>query len=59
MMRDMVFLPKRREVYAVELEETPIITAILLLGRQLIDRPLCLLLNDTGQWQIGRPLRRR
>lgn len=59
MERDMVFLPKTREVYARRIrsqvwelselaEETPIITALSLLGRQLIGWPLYLIQNNTG-----------
>ena len=59
MDRDMVHLPKNREVYAgrvrrkvhelTELtEEAPLVTAMVLLGRQLIGWPLYLLQNKTG-----------
>lgn len=59
MDRDMVFLPKTREVYAgrvrrkvselTELtEEAPLVTAAVLLGRQLIGWPMYLLQNKTG-----------
>ncbi|KAG7009218.1 beta-apo-4'-carotenal oxygenase [Physcia stellaris] len=59
MERDMVFLPKTREVYAERIgryvheiselaEETPIVTALVLIGRQLIGWPLYLLQNNTG-----------
>ena len=59
MERDMVFLPKTREVYAQKLrrrvdelaelgEEAPIVTALILIGRQLIGWPLYLLQNNTG-----------
>lgn len=57
--RDMVFVPKTREQYAGRVgklahdlselaEETPIVTALVLLGRQLIGWPLYLLQNNTG-----------
>lgn len=59
MERDMVFLPKTREVYASRIrrqvheiseltEEAPFVTALVLIGRQLIGWPLYLLQNDTG-----------
>ncbi|CAD6570099.1 MAG: Oleate hydroxylase fah12 [Alectoria sarmentosa] len=59
MERDMVFLPKTRQVYAsrarrkvyelTELtEEAPLMTALVLFGRQLIGWPLYLLQNNTG-----------
>ena len=59
MDRDMVFLPKTREVYASRVrrkveelteltEEAPLVTALLLLGRQLIGWPMYLLQNKTG-----------
>jgi omega-6 fatty acid desaturase (delta-12 desaturase) len=59
MERDMVFLPKTREVYAGRVrkavheiselaEETPIMTALILVGRQLIGWPLYLIQNKTG-----------
>ena len=59
MDRDMVFLPKTREVYARRVgryvhelselaEETPIVTALILFGRQLIGWPMYLLQNKTG-----------
>lgn len=59
MERDMVFLPKTREVYASRIrrqvheiseltEEAPIVTALVLIGRQLIGWPLYLLQNNTG-----------
>ena len=47
MERDMVLLPKTREVYASkilsELTEAPLVTALVLFGRQLIEWPLHLL----------------
>ncbi|KAK4987822.1 Oleate hydroxylase fah12 [Elasticomyces elasticus] len=57
--RDMVFLPKTREVYASKagyfahelnelVEETPIATALTLLGQQLAGWPLYLVSNITG-----------
>ncbi len=59
MERDMVFLPKTREVYAGRVrrqiheiseltEEAPLVTALVLIGRQLIGWPLYLLQNNTG-----------
>ena len=59
MERDMVFLPKTRDVYARKMgktiyelseltEEAPLVTALVLLGRQLIGWPLYLLQNNTG-----------
>lgn len=59
MERDMVFLPKTREVYASRIrrqvheiseltEEAPFVTALVLIGRQLIGWPLYLLQNNTG-----------
>ena len=59
MERDMVFLPKTREVYARKIgkkiyelseltEEAPLVTALVLFGRQLIGWPLYLLQNNTG-----------
>lgn len=59
MERDMVFLPKTREVYASRVrrkvyelteltEEAPLMTALVLFGRQLIGWPLYLLQNNTG-----------
>lgn len=59
MERDMVFLPKTREVYASRVgrkvhelteltEEAPLVTALILLGRQLIGWPLYLIQNNTG-----------
>lgn len=59
MERDMVFLPKTREVYAQKVrrridelaelgEEAPLVTALVLIGRQLIGWPLYLLQNNTG-----------
>ena len=59
MERDMVFLPKTREIYAsrahrrvAELseltEEAPLMTALVLFARQLIGWPLYLLQNNTG-----------
>ncbi|KAG8534318.1 Oleate hydroxylase fah12 [Bacidia gigantensis] len=59
MERDMVFLPKTREIYASRIrrgvhelheltEEAPIVTALVLFARQLIGWPLYLLQNNTG-----------
>ena len=59
MERDMVFLPKTREVYASRVrkrinelseltEEAPLVTALILFGRQLIGWPVYLLQNNTG-----------
>lgn len=59
MERDMVFLPKTRQVYASKIgrkvhelteltEEAPLVTALVLFGRQLIGWPLYLLQNNTG-----------
>lgn len=59
MERDMVFLPKTRQVYANRIrrqvhelseltEEAPLMTALILVGRQLIGWPLYLLQNNTG-----------
>ena len=59
MERDMVFLPKTREVYAGRVrrrveeiseltEEAPLVTALVLIGRQLIGWPMYLLQNKTG-----------
>lgn len=59
MERDMVFLPKTREIYARKVhkrieelseltEEAPLVTALALIGRQLIGWPLYLLQNNTG-----------
>ena len=59
MQRDMVFLPKTREIYAQRMrrhvselselaEEAPLVTAIVLVARQLIGWPLYLLQNNTG-----------
>ncbi|KAL8670227.1 MAG: hypothetical protein Q9168_005229 [Polycauliona sp. 1 TL-2023] len=59
MERDMVFLPKTRDVYASRVrrqiheiseltEEAPFVTALVLIGRQLIGWPLYLLQNNTG-----------
>ena len=59
MERDMVFLPKTREIYASRIrrgvhelheltEEAPFVTALVLVGRQLIGWPLYLLQNNTG-----------
>lgn len=59
MERDMVFLPKTREVYASRIrrqvheiaeltEEAPLVTALVLIGRQLIGWPLYLQQNNTG-----------
>ena len=59
MERDMVFLPKTREVYASKIrrgihelseltEEAPLITALVLFGRQIIGWPLYLMQNNTG-----------
>lgn len=55
----MVFLPKTREVYASRVrrkvyelteltEEAPLVTALILFGRQLIGWPVYLLQNNTG-----------
>jgi omega-6 fatty acid desaturase (delta-12 desaturase) len=57
--RDMVFVPKTREMYASRVgyyahqlselaEETPIATAITMVGQQLIGWPLYLFMNVTG-----------
>lgn len=57
--RDMVFVPKSRDVYASRTgyfahqlseltEETPIATAIKMIGQQLIGWPLYLFMNVTG-----------
>ncbi|KAK4695471.1 hypothetical protein P7C71_g2287, partial [Lecanoromycetidae sp. Uapishka_2] len=59
MDRDMVHLPKTRSVYAKRVrkaiseiselaEEAPIMTAALLIGRQVVGWPLYLLMNKTG-----------
>lgn len=59
MERDMVFLPKTRSVYANRVrkavneiselaEEAPIMTAAVLIGRQLIGWPAYLIMNQTG-----------
>ena len=59
MERDMVFLPKTRQVYAKRIrrhirelsevtEEAPLVTAIVLVARQLIGWPVYLLQNNTG-----------
>ncbi|KAI9727102.1 MAG: Oleate hydroxylase fah12 [Chrysothrix sp. TS-e1954] len=59
MERDMVFLPKTRDVYASRIrrhvselheltEEAPLVTALILVARQLIGWPLYLLQNNTG-----------
>ena len=59
MERDMVFLPKTRQVYASKIgrkvdelteltEEAPLVTALILIGRQLIGWPMYLLQNNTG-----------
>lgn len=59
MERDMVFVPKTREVYASKIghlahelheltEETPISTALELIGQQLAGWPLYILINVTG-----------
>ena len=59
MERDMVFLPKTRQYYASHIhkrvdelsemtEEAPLVTALVLFGRQLIGWPLYLLQNNTG-----------
>ena len=60
MERDMVFLPKTRAEYARRVvrrkiweltemaEETPIVTAYMLIARQLIGWPIYLLQNKTG-----------
>ena len=59
MERDMVFLPKTREIYARKIgrrveelselaEEAPIMTLAVLIGRQLIGWPMYLLQNKTG-----------
>lgn len=59
MERDMVFVPKTREKYASRVgyyvhelselaEETPIATAIHLVGQQLLGWPLYIILNVTG-----------
>ena len=57
--RDMVFVPKTREVYAGRIgryahelheltEETPISSALYLLGQQLVGWPLYIIANVTG-----------
>ncbi|KAF2755067.1 hypothetical protein EJ05DRAFT_488620 [Pseudovirgaria hyperparasitica] len=57
--RDMVFVPKTREVYASRVgklvheiheltEETPIFTALHMIGQQLAGWPLYILMNVTG-----------
>lgn len=59
MERDMVFLPKTREIYASRVhkrveelseltEEAPLMTALVLVARQLIGWPMYLLQNNTG-----------
>lgn len=57
--RDMVFVPKTREVYASKMgyyvyelselaEETPIATAITMIGQQLVGWPMYIITNVTG-----------
>ncbi|MCJ1357586.1 MAG: Oleate hydroxylase fah12 [Icmadophila ericetorum] len=57
--RDMVFVPKTREVYASKMgyyvhelselaEETPIVTAITMMGQQLVGWPMYIITNVTG-----------
>lgn len=57
--RDMVFVPKTREQYASKLgyyahelselmEETPIVTAVTMIGQQLIGWPMYISANATG-----------
>ena len=59
MKRDIVFLPKTREVYASRvrkrvgkisklIEEAPLVTALVLTVRQLIDLPVYLVQNNAG-----------
>jgi len=59
MERDMVFLPKTRSVYANRVrkavneiselaEEAPLMTAAMLIGRQLVGWPAYLIMNKTG-----------
>ncbi|EWC43405.1 hypothetical protein DRE_07652 [Drechslerella stenobrocha 248] len=56
MQRDMVFVPRTRAEYALKfgakvselMEETPIFTALHMIGQQLIGWPLYLVTNTTG-----------
>ena len=70
MERDMVFLPKTRQVYASKIgrkvyeltelaEEAPLVTALILFGRQLIGWPIYLVQNNTGHNNHGRQIEGR
>ena len=70
MERDMVFLPKTRDIYASRLgkmvhevvdltEETPIATLIYIIGRQIVGWPFYLLINKTGHGHHERQIEGR